>query len=142
MAINDSMYVTFKLGEEDYGFNIEHVISIEKILPKTRIPNSPDFLEGVINLRGEVIGIINLRKKFQMDDKDLDKDSRIIICTCKGITAGIIVDSTSEVIRIDDSLIDSPNITEGNKNYKYIKGIGKLDSRVVTILKLEELLEN
>lgn len=142
MGGRESMYVTFKLGDEYCGFPIGNVISIEKLQSKARVPNAPSYLEGVINLRGEVIAVINLRKKLGLPEIPMDKDSRIIIINYDEITAGIIVDSSSEVIEIDAKNIDNPLLTETNKNHKYIKGIGKIDSGIVTILKIEEIFKD
>lgn len=142
MDSRDNMYVTFKLDEEYCAFPIENVISIEKIQARTRVPNSPNFLEGVINLRGDVIALINLRKKLGIPEIPLDKDTRVIIVNCGDIAAGIIVDASSEVMEIDDSKIDDAQLTEENKNHNYIKGIGKTDTGIITILKVEEIFKN
>lgn len=142
MDIDTDMYVTFKLGNEQCAFSIDNVISIERIQSKTRVPNAPGFVEGVINLRGDVIAVINLRKKLNMPTIDLGKDSRIIIVNYEDIIAGIVVDSSSEVMKIDRDSIDSPSVIEDSANHRYIKGIGKTENGIVTILKIEEIFKS
>lgn len=141
MESKSNIYVTFKIGKEYYGIIIDNVIAIEKIQAKTRVPNSADYIEGVINLRGEVIAIINLRKKLKIVPKEVDNDTRIIIVSYGEITAGLVVDSSSEVIEINDENIDNPPSSEENQGLEYIKGIGKSDKGIITLLDLDKLFE-
>lgn len=137
----DNKYVIFTLDKEYYGIPIDNVISIEKMLKATRIPNGPKYLKGVINLRGEVIPLIDLRQKLNMSLKEIDKNSRTIVVTNEDIVAGLIVDSSSEVIEIHEEDIDEVPSNENN-NLSYIYGIGKTKDRLIILLELSKVLEN
>ncbi|NMB27910.1 MAG: chemotaxis protein CheW [Tissierellia bacterium] len=137
----ENKYVIFKLDKEYYGIPIENVLSIEKMGKTTRIPNAPDYIKGVINLRGEVIPVINLRGKLGMELEHFSKNSRIIVVTANEIVAGLIVDSSSEVLEIDKESIDKPPINERNEFIDYISGIGKIPERLIILLDLIKILE-
>lgn len=137
----NNKYVIFKLNKEYYGIPIDNVISIEKMHTFTRIPNAPNYLKGVINMRGEVIPLIDLRQKLNMDLREIDKNTRIIVVTDKDIVAGLIVDSSSEVLEIYEENIDEVP-SSGNINLSYIHGIGKTKDRLVILLELSKVLEN
>ncbi|NLY76979.1 MAG: chemotaxis protein CheW [Tissierellia bacterium] len=134
-------YVTFKLGKEYYGLPIDNVLSIEKPSKTTRIPNAPDYIIGLINLRGDVIPVIDLRVKLGMEKIGIDKDSRIIIVREKDIVVGLMVDSSKEVLDIDEENIDKPPESEDDTIVDYISGIGKKDERLVIILNSMRLLD-
>ncbi|NMA85993.1 MAG: chemotaxis protein CheW [Tissierellia bacterium] len=137
----ENKYVIFKLAEEYYGLSIDNVISIEKPSQSTRIPNAPDYIKGVINLRGEVIPVIDLRKKLKMKFKEVDRNSRIIIVSSDEIFAGLIVDTSSEVLEINKENIDKPPTNENDEYINYINGIGKTKDRLVILLDLTKILE-
>lgn len=137
----DNKYVIFKLNKEYYGIPIDKVISIEKMQNSTRIPNGPKYLKGVINLRGEVIPLIDLRQKLDMELKEIDKNSRIIVVSHEDIVAGLIVDSSSEVVEISEDSIDEVPSSD-NINLTFIHGIGKTRDRLVILLELSKVLEN
>ncbi len=134
--------VTFRLGDEEFGVNILNVEEINRMVEITRVPNAPHYVEGVINLRGRVIPVINLRKRFGLADTEIGRDTRIMVMDIKGRTIGMIVDAVSEVLRISsDTVVPAPAIT-GGINSKYIKGIGKLDDRLIILLDLERLFKD
>lgn len=137
----ENKYVIFKLGKEYYGLPIEKVVSLEKMIKPTRIPNGPKHVKGVINLRGEVISIIDLRQRLNMNTKEIDNNSRIIIVSEEDIVAGLIVDSSSEVIEIFKENIDNPPTSTNNDSLSYISGIGKVENRLVILLDLSKILE-
>lgn len=137
----DNKYVVFKLNKEYYGIPINKVISIEKMQESTRIPNGPNHVKGVINLRGEVISLIDLRLKLNMEPKEVDNNSRIIIVSNDEIVAGLIVDSSSEVIEIHEENIDNPPTSTENEYLSYIQGIGKVGNRLIILLQLSRVLE-
>lgn len=142
MASNvQNKYVTFKIGKEYYGLPIENVLSIEKPSKTTRIPNAPDYVIGLINLRGDVIPVIDLRTKLGMEKKQVDKDSRIIIIKEKEIVVGLMVDSSKDVLDIDEENVDKPPTDESNTIIDYISGIGKKDERLIFILNSLKLLD-
>ena len=137
----ENKYVISKLGSEYYGIPIENVLSIEKIIVSTRIPNTPDYITGAINLRGEVVPVIDLRSKLGMKLKEMDDDSRIIIVKVDDIVAGLIVDSSSEVLEIENDNIDMAPTTNNNKFIEYINGIGKTSDKLIILLNLSKILE-
>lgn len=136
----DNRYVVFKLNQEYYGLPIEKVISIEKIGEITRIPNAPDYIKGVINLRGEVIPVVNLKKKLNIGDNELNTNSRIIVVNEDEMVVGLIVDFSSEVLEIDREDIDKPPETKDNQLIEYISGIGKTSDRLIILLDLLKIL--
>ena len=132
--------VTFTLGNEEYAVNILNVQEINRITEITRVPNSPDHVEGVINLRGKVIPVVNLRKKFHFEDKPTDDTSRIIIMEIQGITNGLIVDSVSEVLRIPANSVEPAPPMSAELQSQFIKGIAKLENRLIILIDLDNLL--
>lgn len=132
--------VTFTLGNEEYAVNILNVQEINRITEITQVPNSPDYVEGVINLRGKVIPVINLRKKFHFEDKPTDDTSRIIIMEIQGITNGLIVDSVSEVLRIPANSVEPAPPMSAELQSQFIKGIAKLENRLIILIDLDNLL--
>lgn len=137
----ENKYVIFKLDKEYYGVHIDNVLSIEKTGKTTRVPNSPDYIKGVTNLRGEVIPVISLRNKLGMEREESDINSRIVVVAINEIVAGLIVDSSSEVLEIDKENIDKPPTTENNEIMEYISGIGKSSDRLIILLDLIKILE-
>lgn len=139
-STKSNQYVLFKLDDEDYGIEIEYVKTIEKTLNITRVPNTKPYVKGVINLRGEVIPVISLRERFGLPVKDNNNDTRIIIVSIKDYVVGLIVDSSSEVIHLDDNEIDNPPSVGGVNNVEFIKGIGKKDGKLIMLLNLKKVL--
>ncbi len=137
----ENKYVIFKLYNEYYGINIDSVIAIEKMENITRIPNSPHYVKGVINLRGEVITLIDLKSKLNIEINEDINNSRIIVVSTEEIVAGLLVDSSSEVIEIESQDIDNPPDAEGNDTLMYTKGIGKVNGRLIILLDLTKILE-
>lgn len=137
----DNKFVIFKLNKEYYGIPIDKVISIEKIEKSTRVPNAPKHVKGVINLRGEVITLIDLRQKLNMELQETNNNSRIIIVSNDDIVAGLIVDSSSEVMEIDKDNIDNPPSTTENDYLSFVYGIGKAEDKLVILLELSKILE-
>lgn len=133
--------VTFKLGNEEYAVDILKVQEINRMVEITTIPNAPVYVEGVINLRGKVIPVINLRKKFGFESKEVDAHSRIIVVDV-GNTVGLIVDSVSEVLRLSSDTVEPPPQMAGNNSADYILGIGKLEDRLLILLDIESLLRD
>lgn len=131
--------VTFKLGGEEYGIDILRVQEINRMTVITAMPKAPFSVEGVINLRGKVIPVINLRKRFGLAMKEFDYQSRIIVIDA-GSTVGLIVDSVSEVLRISSDTIEPPSLVTTGTGSEYIMGIGKLEDRLIIVLDIEKLL--
>lgn len=131
--------VGFMLGDEEYGVDILSVNEILKMIKITRVPKSSAFVEGVINLRGNVVPILNIRKKFKGEDKPVDDSTRIIILTIENNRFGIIVDNVTEVIRIKEEDIEEPNLID-SLDKKYVDGVGKYNGRLLILLKLDQIL--
>lgn len=132
--------VSFKIGTEEFGVNILKVQEINRMLQITNVPNTPNFIEGVINLRGRVIPVIDLRVKFNMPKKEHDKQTRIIVVELEDKTVGFLVDEVSEVLRIPKSITEAPPELVSNVNSDYITAVGKLDDRLIILLDLEKAL--
>lgn len=132
--------VTFTLEKQEYAVNILNVQEINRITEITRVPNAPAFVEGVINLRGKVIPVINLRKKFGLHGKDSDDASRVIIMDIQGVTYGLVVDSVSEVLRIPSDVVEPPPPMASSTGSIFIKGIAKLENRLIILIDIDRLM--
>ncbi|MFA5806480.1 MAG: chemotaxis protein CheW [Melioribacteraceae bacterium] len=132
--------VSFKIANEEFGVDILNVQEINKMTTITKVPNSPAFVEGVINLRGRVIPVVNLRVKMSMPNKEYDKDTRIIVVDLSGKTVGFLVDSVSEVLRIPRNIIEPPPSMVAGINSNYITAVGKLEDRLLILLDLDKVL--
>lgn len=134
--------VTFKLGAEEFGVDILKVQEINKMMSITKIPNAPTFIEGVINLRGKIIPIVDLRKRLGFRDQPYDKSTRIIVVELDGLVLGFIVDSVSEVLRIPENTIEPPPSMVAGIESEYIEGVGKLDERLLILLELKKVFSS
>jgi purine-binding chemotaxis protein CheW len=133
--------VTFRLGNEEFGIDIKKVQEINRMIDITKIPNAPTHVEGVVNLRGKIIPIVSLRTKLGFDQTEWDKSTRIMVVEVEGKVLGFIVDSVSQVLRIDDVKIEpAPSITGGNDS-AYIEGVINLADRILILLNLKALFE-
>ena len=131
--------VTFKLENEEFGVDILKVQEINKMMNITKIPNAPTFIEGVINLRGKIIPIIDLRKRLGFHNRVYDKSTRIIVVELDGLVLGFIVDSVSEVLRILGNTIEPPPSIVAGIESDYIEGVGKLNDRLLILLELKKI---
>lgn len=134
--------VTFSIGEEEFGVNILKVKEINRTMEITKVPRAPVFVEGVINLRGNVIPIIDLRRRFGLMPKPEDKDTRIIVIELSGIIVGFVVDAVSEVLRIPAGTVEPPPPVVAGVESDYISGVGKLKDRLLIMLDLDKILSS
>jgi purine-binding chemotaxis protein CheW len=134
--------VTFSIGEEEFGVDILKVQEIIRTMEITKVPRAQDFVEGVINLRGKVIPIIDLRRRFGLDSKTHDKHTRIIVIEINNMIVGFVVDSVSEVLRIPASTVEPPPPVVAGLESEYISGVGKLHDRLLILLDLDKLLSS
>ena len=132
--------VTFNISNEEFGLDILKVHEIIRMLEITRIPGAPEFVEGVINLRGRIIPVIDLRKRFNFEKKEPDKLTRIVVVEIEEKIVGFIVDSVSEVLRLPSSKVEPPPPIVGGIDSEYISGVGNLDNRLLILLDLGKLL--
>ncbi|MDQ1913330.1 chemotaxis protein CheW [Paenibacillus sp. GD4] len=133
--------IVFALAHEEYGVEVEKVKTIERMQPMTRVPKTPDFVKGVINLRGVVTPVIDLRGRFGFPEGEYTDNTRIIIVSVGDIEVGLIVDSANDVIDVDSDHIDDPPEIVGGIKAKYLQGIAKVgDNRLLILLNLSEVL--
>lgn len=132
--------VTFNIGDEEFGVDILHVKEIIRMMEITKVPKSPEFVDGVINLRGNVVPIIDLRKRFSMLSKEHDKNTRISVVELGDTVVGFVVDSVHEVLRIPSDTVEPPPPVVAGIDAEYIRGVGKLDDRLLILLDLQKLL--
>lgn len=133
--------VTFNLSNEEFGIDILSVQEINRMTDITKIPNAPEYVEGAINLRGSTIPIIDLRKKLGFNGASTGESSRIVVVELKKAVLGFIVDSVSSVLRIPIDTIEPPPSLVSNTESHYMKGVGKLDDRLIILLDLEKVFD-
>ncbi len=133
-------YLTFKIGEESFGFSIKYITEIIVIHKITEVPDTPAFVRGVINLRGKVIPVIDVRHRFNMELRDYDDRTCIIVVEYEETAVGLIVDTVNEVADIPENQIDPPPRTHSGIESSYIMGMGKIGKEVNILLNLEKVL--
>jgi purine-binding chemotaxis protein CheW len=131
--------VTFQVGSEIFGLDILRVHEIIRFKPLTRVPNLPDYVEGVLNLRGKIIPVLGLRQRMGLDRQEPNTTTKIVVASVKDQMLGFIVDSVWEVLRIGSETVE-PAPRLGEVKQKYVSGVGKLDNRLLLLLDLDELL--
>jgi purine-binding chemotaxis protein CheW len=132
--------VTFNLGEE-YGVQIRQVQEIVRVEGITRVPNAPSYMEGVINLRGRVLPVLNLRKRLKLPQADIGKDARIVVTEVGNKVIGLLVDAVSQVIKVPAGSVESAPEEVLEVDTDFIAGVGKLKERLIILLDLERLLK-
>jgi purine-binding chemotaxis protein CheW len=135
----EKQLVIFELADENYGLDISSVESIIKMQAITVVPHAPNFVEGVTNLRGKVLPVIDLRKRFNLPGRQVDKDSRIIVVSFNKKEIGMMVDSVSEVLTINTDVVEPPPALVTTIDSAFITGIAKIDTRLVILLDLAEV---
>ncbi len=138
--------VVFVLRENEticeYGIPITQVQEIITMANPTKLPQTPDFVEGIINLRGKIIPIIDLKKRFHMGDSQITSDTRSVVVEVDGQTVGIIVDEVHEVMRLHKDNIEPAPAIIGGINNEYLTGVGKLDGRLLILLDMDKILSD
>lgn len=133
-------YLTFHLAGEDYGIEIRYVIEIIGIQKITDVPDMPGFIRGVINLRGKVIPVMDVRARFSIEDRDYDDRTCIIVVNIEGTEVGLVVDEVSEVADIPEKNVEPPPRTGKGTGTRYIQGMGKIGEEVKILLDVQKLL--
>ncbi len=133
-------YLTFTLGDEEYGIEICNVIEIIGIQKITDLPDTPLFVKGVINLRGKVIPLIDVRLRFNLEAKDYDDRTCIIVVNIRNMSVGLIVDTVSEVMDISETSVENPPKVSNKAGSRYIQGLGKVGDNVKILLDIHKLL--
>jgi len=140
-GMDEEQMVVFKLAGEQYGVRITQVQEINRLSKITKVPRAPKFVEGVVNLRGDVIPLIDLRKRFEMEEKEYNEFTRIIVSDINNKKIGIIVDEVLEVLRVPKkNLEEAPDIIQGNQAARFMEGLANLENRMIMLLNLENIL--
>ncbi len=132
--------VVFDLASEYYGVDIGDVREIIRMQTITRVPGAPPFVEGIINLRGQVIPVVDLRKRLELEISEQTADSRIVWVTINGQDVGVIVDAVTEVLRIPLTSIEPPSSMVSSVDSDYLRGIAKLEDRLIILLDMSKVL--
>jgi len=139
-------YLTFQMGKEVYGIEILKVQEIIGMMPVTRVPKTPDFVRGVINLRGKVIPVIGLRRKFEMEDREDTDRTCIVVVQVAGaagvLTMGLLVDEVSEVLNVSQEQIEAPPSFGVGVDTDFILGMGKVGQKVLMLLDADKVLSS
>lgn len=138
--MKDYKVIVFQLKDEEYAIEVEYVQSIERMQPVTRIPKTFPFITGVMNLRGVITPIINLRKRFGIEEKEVDDATRILVISKGDMELGFIVDGANDVIDIPADKIEPTPEVVGGVEAEYLRGVVKLDKRLFTLLNLEKVI--
>lgn len=132
--------VVFKLNDQEYGVDIFNVREIGPYRQPTQIPDSPEYIEGILNLRGDIIPILNLKKRFSLQEGNMSEKTRIIVINSGQQLIGIIADEASEVLSMDSEQIESVSDIMGPVNRRFISGVGKRADKMFIILNIEAIL--
>jgi purine-binding chemotaxis protein CheW len=133
-------YLTFTVGKEDYGIEISHVTEIIGIQKITDVPDMPPYIKGVINLRGKVIPVIDVRLRFRMPEREYDDRTCTVVVSVNGTPVGLVVDTVKEVVDIPEKQIELPPEVAESSTQRYIKGLGKIGEDVKILLDVEKLV--
>lgn len=136
----DVQFIVFKLASEEYCVDIQQVREIIKVVDITRVPKAPDFIEGVINLRGQITPVLDLRKRLDLPESERGEDTRIIVIEIGKNIVGMVVDSVMEVCRLPEKSIDPTPTISAEVGAEFIKGVGKLEDRLLILLDLGRVL--
>ncbi len=139
-VLGDEQVVGLELTGESYGVEISRIQEIIRMQPITRVPNGPAFIEGVTNLRGRVIPVLDLRKRFGLAAGEPTRHSRIVVAELGAHTVGLVVDGVSEVLRIAADQVEPPSSLITTVESAYLRGVAKLDDRLVLLLDLARIL--
>ncbi|WP_246939876.1 chemotaxis protein CheW [Bacillus pinisoli] len=137
---NDVKVIVFQLADEEYGVPVQQVRSIEKVQHITRVPKTAKFVKGVINLRGLVTPVIDLRTRFGLVEQEYTDSTRVIIVSLENMEVGLIVDAANDVIDIPVEAVEPPPEVVGAVEANYIKGVAKIERRLLILLKLDAVL--
>ncbi|MBT4267619.1 MAG: purine-binding chemotaxis protein CheW [Deltaproteobacteria bacterium] len=134
-------YLTFHLGKESYGIEIQYVTEIIVMQEITKVPDLPESIIGVVNLRGNVISVMDMRKRFHLESREIDDRTCIIVVNIEDIAVGLLVDTVNEVLNIPEKHVDPPPKTHSGVKSNYIMGMGKVEDQVKILLNIEKILQ-
>lgn len=141
-ATQDLQAVVFMLNKAYYGVPILQVQEIVKMTEITELPNTPDFVQGIVNLRGKIIPIIDMRKRFGLPQEAIDENWKILILKAEDVLFGVMVDQISEVEKVAANLIEKPPKIVAGVNGKFINGIAKTENRLLILLDIAKILSD
>jgi len=136
----ETQVVVLELANEHYGVDIAAIEGIIKMRAITRMPHAPSYVEGITNLRGTVVPVIDLRRRFGLEQQPVTQDTRIVVAYMEENKVGLIVDAVSQVMRVTDDAIQPPPSIATTVNSAFIKGIAKIDGQLVILLDLDKIL--
>jgi purine-binding chemotaxis protein CheW len=140
--IERDQYLVFKVKGQEFGIQAMRVQEISRVQDVTEVPNAPQYIEGIMNLRGKLASVINFRKRFGFNPREYDEDTRFIIVEHSDFPIGIIIDSVEEVIKIPDAAVQKlPETASALVKEEYITGVGIMEKRMVILLDIEMLLD-
>ncbi|WP_408956086.1 chemotaxis protein CheW [Natroniella sp. ANB-PHB2] len=142
MAADTEQVIVFDIGSEKFGVKITKVHEIVRLKEITELPNSSKYMEGIINLRGDIVSVIDLRKRFNLEEIVDTNDTRIIVVDFEGQDVGLVVDNVSEVLHIKMKDVDLPPKSMAGIKEDYLKGIVKVDDDIIILLDLDNLLSS
>ncbi|MBP3949605.1 chemotaxis protein CheW [Bacillus suaedae] len=138
---SDLKLIVFQLENEEYAIEVDYIQSIERMQPVTRIPRTFPFVTGVMNLRGVITPILNLRTRFGLEEKEYDDSTRILVVSKDGLEMGFIVDGANDVIDVPVEKIEPSPEVVGGVETDYLRGVVKLEKRLFTLLNLEKVIQ-
>jgi purine-binding chemotaxis protein CheW len=133
--------VVFRIGKEYFGVGIDTIREIVRLPEVTDVPDAPDFLEGMINLRGKIVPVIDLKKRLRIQGEGRTKSTRVLITDDTHTLSGLIVDSVDEVIRMDDDSVEEPPEMMTMIGVEYITGVAKVDERIIILLDIRKIID-
>jgi len=137
-----SQYIVFHVEQEQYGVPVSQVYSIERLLMITEVPRTLPFIRGVINLRGIVTPVLDLRERFEFEPAEHSDETRIVIVELNEMTVGMIVDAVSDVVTIEDDCVEAPPMMVGGLEAKYLQGIAHIGDNLLILLNLSRVLSD
>lgn len=139
--IERDQYLVFRIAAQEFAVQAARVQEISRVVATTQVPTAPPYIEGILNLRGQLATVINFRRKFGFGQRDIDEDTRIIIVEHGGFPIGVLVDSVEEVIRIPDEKVQGlPDEAATTMSRDYITGVGMLENRLIVVLDADKIL--
>jgi purine-binding chemotaxis protein CheW len=135
-------YLTFRIGEEDYGIEISYVTEIVGMQHISEVPEMPDFVKGVMNLRGQIIPVMDVRLRFDMEARPYDDRTCVVVVRMGETSVGLVVDTVKEVLNIPEQAVTEPPRVASAKSARYIKGIGRLENEVKILIDVNTLLHD
>ena len=140
-SIGRHQYVVFQIDREEFGLEILRTKEIHRYQKITRVPNAPRFVKGVINIRGEIIPVVDLRVRFGLEDFQIQETTRIITVLVNDYQIGLLVDNVNEVIWMNETNIEPAPSTSGGIEKEYLRGVGKIGNRLIVLLNINKILD-